>query len=161
MLIGILSDTHDDMEAIGKAVIYFNESGAKRVLHAGDYVSPFTFEILSGLKAELTGIFGNNDGDRLLLRDKSGGRIFNQPLMLDLDGKRTVVVHEPSAVESLAKSGDYAIVIYGHTHEPDIRKVGNALIVNPGKAARLHKGGSTVVLLDTNTMKTELIELLK
>jgi hypothetical protein len=31
--------------------------------------------------------------------------------------------------------------------------------VNPGKVARLHKGKSTAALLDTETMKAEVIEL--
>jgi hypothetical protein len=159
MLIGIISDTHDDMAQIRRAVEVFNERGAAHVLHAGDLVSPFTFEYFGGLRCPFTGIFGNNDGDRLLLSEKSGGRLHNQPLGVDLGGKRAVVVHEPLMVEALARSGLYDIVVYGHTHTPDIRTVGNALVINPGKAARLHKGGSTLAMLDTDKMRAEVIEL--
>jgi len=159
LLIGIMSDTHDDMEQISKAVEFLNSKNVSLVLHAGDIISPFTVEFLGGLKAEFAGIFGNNDGDKLLLTDRFGGRVINQPLIRDADGKRVVVVHEPDLANALARSGDFDIVIYGHLHKPDVRRVGKALIVNPGKVARLHKGESTLALLDTDTMKAEIVKL--
>jgi len=159
MLIGIISDTHDDMEQIRRAVELFNSRKVSAVIHAGDFVSPFTFEVLGGLEAKLTGVFGNNDGDKLLLKEKSGNSIFTQPYMGDVSGVQVAVVHEPSAVEPFAKSGAFELVVYGHTHIPDVRNVNGTIIVNPGKAAKLHKGKSTVALLDTETMKAEIIEL--
>ena len=159
MLIGIMSDSHDDMAQIKKAVELFNARGVEHVLHAGDVISPFTFEVMGGLSAPFSGIFGNNDGDRVLLREKSGGRISTQPLMIELGGKRIAMVHEPPSVDSLAQSGNFDLVIYGHTHRPDTRQHGGTLVINPGKTARLHKGTSTVALLDLSSMKAELIEL--
>lgn len=159
MIIGLIADTHDDMEQIGKVVELFNSRGVSEVVHAGDYVSPFTFEILGNLNAGFRGIFGNNDGDRLLLREKSGDRISVQPHILDVEGKKVAVIHEPIAVEALAASGKFDLIVYGHTHTPDIRTVNGTLVVNPGKVARLHKGRSTAVLLDTVKMSAEVIEL--
>ncbi len=155
-----MSDTHDDMESIKKAVDFFNSKKAGMVLHAGDLVSPFTFEALDLLDADFAGIFGNNDGDRLLLNQKSGGRLFNQPHVMELDGRRLVMVHEPRVVEELAASGRFDAVIYGHLHQQDVRKVKDgALILSPGKVARLHKGESTVALLDTRTMEAGIFRL--
>jgi putative phosphoesterase len=74
-------------------------------------------------------------------------------------GKRVVVVHEPGIVEALADSGHFDLVVYGHLHEPEIKRVKDTLVVNPGKAARLHKGSSTLALLDTASMEAEIIEL--
>ncbi len=161
MLLGVMSDTHDDMESIRKAVDFFNSKKVRMVLHAGDLVSPFTFEALNLLEADFAGIFGNNDGDRLLLHQKSGGRLFSQPHILELDGRRLVLVHEPRVVEELAASGRFDAVIYGHLHRPDIRreKGKGALILSPGKVARLHKGESTAALLDTGTMEAEIFRL--
>ncbi len=159
MIIGLLSDSHDDMEAIARAVALFNAEGALQVLHAGDIVSPFTFEVFRDLRAPLGGVFGNNDGDRLLLRERSGGALHVQPHFTTLDGLRGVIVHEPALVKSLARSGDYDFVLYGHTHVPDIHREGTTLIVNPGKAARLHKGRATVALLETRTGEARILEL--
>lgn len=160
MKIGVISDTHDDMEAIGKAVEFLNGQGVTHVIHAGDMVSPFTFEVLGGLNAQFIGIFGNNDGDRLLLEEKSGGRIHTQPHVLTVHGKRVVVVHEPDIADALAESGRFDLVVYGHLHVPAVRKVREALVLNPGKAARLHKGTSTLALVDTDRMEAEIIGLL-
>jgi len=159
MLVGIIADSHDDMEALARAVDLFNRRGAAAVVHAGDFVSPFTFEMLRNLEGEFTGIFGNNDGDRLLLRERSGGTIHNQPLITDLGGKKAVVVHEPAVIEALADSGDFDLVIYGHMHEAAVRRRGKTMVVNPGKAARLHRGAATVALLDTEVMEVEICSL--
>lgn len=158
-MVGIISDTHDDMSQIKKVVEFFNSKGVSHVIHAGDLVSPFTFEILGSLKCPFTGIFGNNDGDKLLLKEKSKDTLNNQPLSLTIEGKHIAVVHEPASVEALAASGHFDVVIYGHTHTPDIRKSGKTLIINPGKVAVLHKGKSTIVLLDADTMEAEVVEL--
>jgi hypothetical protein len=157
--IGLLSDSHDDMAAIAKAVALFNAEGVVQVLHAGDIVSPFTFEVFRGLQAPLGGVFGNNDGDRLLLRERSAGALRPQPHFVTLDGLRVVIVHEPPLVKSLARSGDFDCVVYGHTHEPDVRREGTALVVNPGKAAVLDKGRATVAVLETQTREARIIDL--
>lgn len=159
MKIGILSDSHDDLEALAKAVALFNAEGVVQVLHAGDIVSPFTFEIFRELRAPLGGVFGNNDGDRLLLRERSRGALHVQPHFVTLDGARGVIVHEPPLVRALARSGDFDFVVYGHTHVPEVRREGNCQIVNPGKAARLNKGRATAALLETQTREARIVDL--
>jgi hypothetical protein len=157
--IGLLSDSHDDMAAIARAVALFNAEGVVQVLHAGDIVSPFTFEVFRGLQAPLGGVFGNNDGDRLLLRERSAGALRPQPHFVTLDGLRIVIVHEPPLVKSLARSGDFDCVVYGHTHAPEVHREGTALVVNPGKAAVLNKGRATVAVLETQTHEARIIDL--
>ena len=159
MKIGILSDSHDDMAAIAKAVALFNAEGVVQVLHAGDIVSPFTFELFRDLQAPLGGVFGNNDGDRLLLRERSAGALHPQPHFVTLDSMRGVIVHEPPLVKSLARSGDFDLVVYGHTHVPDVYREGTSLVVNPGKAALLNKGRVTVAVLETETRAARIVDL--
>lgn len=159
MLIGIISDSHDDMPAIRSAMDLFNARGVSHVIHAGDLVSPFTFELFGELHCSFTAIFGNNDGDKVLLIEKSRGSIHHQPLVMTFHERRVVVLHEPDLVNALSDSGHFDLVIYGHTHRPDVRKRQDALVVNPGKVARLHKGESTVALADTGTMEAEIIRL--
>jgi predicted phosphodiesterase len=38
MKIGIISDTHDDIENVQKAIEIFNAEGVNYAIHAGDYV---------------------------------------------------------------------------------------------------------------------------
>jgi uncharacterized protein len=159
MLIGIMSDTHDNLIYVRKAIDLFNERKAGHVIHAGDYTSPFTLKLFKELKCPYVGIFGNNDGDKLLLQERAEGRIRNQPYVFTLHDRKIVVMHEHFVADALADSGHYDLVVYGHTHAPDIRKVKNTLVVNPGEVSTYLYGKSTVALVDLDTMDGKIVEL--
>ena len=159
MLIGIMSDTHDNLVPTKKAIEVFNDRKGQYVIHAGDYTSPFTLKLFKELNCKYVGIFGNNDGDKLLLLARSEGNIHYQPYIFTLNDRKIVVMHEHHIVNALADSGHFDLVIYGHTHKPDIRKVNNALIVNPGEVGTWLYGKSTIAVADLDSMKAEIIEL--
>ncbi|MBI5633587.1 MAG: metallophosphoesterase [Nitrospirae bacterium] len=159
MFIGIISDTHDNLPAIHKAVAILNERKVEHVIHAGDFCSPFTFRALKHLQCDFTGIYGNNDGERVLLQKLSQGRIFTQPYVLELAEKKIVIMHEQHVVEALAESNHFDLIVYGHTHTPDIRKQGNTLIVNPGELSGWLYGKSTMAIADLSSLSAELLEL--
>lgn len=159
MIIGVMSDSHDNMPQIRKAVDFFNARSVEHVIHAGDFGAPFTFRILKDLKCGFTGIYGNNDGEKLLLQKLSQGRIFKQPHIFELDGKKFVLVHEHHVVDALAASGHYDVVVCGHTHEADVRMIGKTLVVNPGETGGWLYGKSTVAIVDLATMATEIVDL--
>ncbi|QWR77960.1 metallophosphoesterase [Candidatus Magnetomonas plexicatena] len=159
MLVGVISDSHDNMDNLRRAVTVFNRRGVSKVFHAGDFTSGFTFRVLKDLEAEFTGIFGNNDGDIYLLNKRSGGRIFKQPYEFVLDGKKAVMIHEHFLVKALTNSGLYDIVIFGHTHTVHNEKTGGTLALNPGELCGWLHGSSTAAVLDTDSLDTEIIRL--
>jgi len=149
------------MNAIRYAVDFFNRKNVEIVLHAGDYVSPFTAQEFSKLKMKLIGVFGNNDGDKPYLLErfkKNIGEIKQDFFELDLGGKKVVVMHQPKFIDQLLKDKKYDVVIYGHTHKIDIRK-GSALVINPGECGGWLTGRSTVAILDTKNLIPEIIDL--
>ena len=160
MKIGIISDTHDNMPKIAAAVRLFNDERVDLVLHAGDFISPITADKFAPLESPFIGIFGNNDGERIYLtkRFEKIGTLYPDHHEFEFDGKRGVVMHEPKFIDALVKSEVYDLVVYGHTHEIDIRK-GRTLVINPGEACGWISGRSTVVILDTDTMSPQLIEI--
>ena len=163
MKVGILSDSHDHLTNLRRAVEVFNEGGVAYVLHAGDFVAPFVANELEKLRCPLLGVFGNNDGERLGLQNRFkgfGAEVKVQPAFVTLEGKRFVIVHENDLVEALAQSGQFDIVVYGHTHKAEIRQMDNGcLIVNPGEVCGWLTGKATVAVLDTATMEVQLVEL--
>ncbi|NWF51589.1 MAG: metallophosphoesterase [Nitrospirae bacterium] len=159
MLIGIISDTHDNQIQTKKAIEAFNKRGIEYVIHAGDYTSPFTLKLFKELNCRYVGIFGNNDGDKLLLLEKSEGNIYNQPYKFTLENRKIIVLHEHHLVDDLADSGHFDLIIYGHTHEAFLKRVKNTLIVNPGEAGAWLYGRSTVAIVDLKNMEAEIIEL--
>jgi putative phosphoesterase len=154
-----MSDTHDHQEYIKKAIGLFNEKKVEFVIHAGDYTSPFTLKPFRELNCAYAGVFGNNDGDRLLLYQRSEGNIHNQPYIFSLYGRQIIVIHEHFVVDALAASSSFDLVVYGHTHVPDIRKIGKSLIVNPGETGSWLYGKATVATANLDNMTAEVILL--
>jgi uncharacterized protein len=165
MLIGVMSDTHDNIVQTKKAVERFNREGVEQVLHAGDFVSPFMIDTLKGLTAPLTGVFGNNDGDRRLLEKKSADipsmKIEGTFARIDAGGMRIALLHgnDRELRETLAACGSLDLLVYGHTHRPEVRQAGSLLIVNPGEVYGHLTGRSTVALVDTAKRSAEIVEL--
>jgi hypothetical protein len=157
MLIGVMSDSHDNMANLAKAVRLFNECDLRYVLHAGDYTSGFTFGTLKDLKAEFIGIFGNNDGDVLLLNKQSRGRIYRQPHEFSIDNKKFIMIHEHFLVDPIARSGKYDVLIYGHTHKPAAEPIGGTYVLNPGELGGWLYGNPTVAILDTLSMEARIV----
>ncbi|MBC7221997.1 metallophosphoesterase [Candidatus Bipolaricaulota bacterium] len=160
MLIGILSDTHDHLPLLRKALGMMKERGVELVLHAGDFVSPFTAEPFREAGLRVIGVFGNNDGDKLYLRERfrEVGEIFFPPHEFELGGRRVVLLHEPRALQALVESGKYDLLVYGHTHRPEVRQ-GRTLVVNPGEAGGWLTGQPTAALVDLASLRAEIIYL--
>lgn len=160
MKIGIISDTHDHLDNLRKAMEVFKNEEVSYLIHCGDFVAPFTLPILSQLGVPFLGVFGNNDGERLLLRERSKdfGEIKVHPAFLELEGRKLVIMHEPALQSALANSGEYDAVLVGHTHKPEIIE-GKCLIINPGEACGWLTGKATVAILDLIAMKARLVEL--
>jgi len=153
MKLGIMSDSHDNMPLIAKAVALFNGDKVDLVLHAGDIVSPFTNIEFRKLNAKMVAVFGNNDGDKpyLLKRFADIGEIQGDFRELEIGGRKIVLMHQPKFLESLVAASSYDLVVYGHTHKVDIRE-GKPLVINPGECGGWLYGTATVVTLDLRTM---------
>lgn len=165
MLVGIMADTHDEIVQTEKAVSRFNCEGVEHVLHAGDLVSPFMFSTLQDLEAPLTGVFGNNDGDRALLARKSAAstmlKIGGTFARLDLGGMRIAILHgdDLGLLETLSSCSSLDLLVYGHTHRPEVRWQGTLLVVNPGEVFGHLTGKSTIALVDTGKRDAEIVEI--
>ena len=79
---------------------------------------------------------------------------------LDLYGKKTAVIHGTTEdiVSALVKSGNYDIVIRGHTHKLEVKE-GKCMVINPGETCGYLSGAKTVVLLDPEDLSYETIVL--
>jgi len=160
MILGIMSDSHDRLEAIEAAVDKFNELGAGFVIHAGDIVAPFALAPLFRLKCEWAGVFGNNDGEKKGLSKRSEGRIKDGPLRIEIDGRRIVVVHDIESCRQNALCLESEILIHGHTHNHLVKRENGRLVVNPGETCGYLTGGMTVAILDTAHMTVKIEKLL-
>jgi hypothetical protein len=124
MRIAVISDTHDNLDNISKAVSIINEKNVDVLIHCGDYVSPFTKRAFDGLneriKKNFYGVWGNNDGDKPFLQKNLGQicEFVGRELIAEFGGKKVYASHDTDekVIEAIAKSGDFNIVLYGHSH---------------------------------------------
>ena len=163
MKLGIISDSHDSHSGVLKAVKIFNDEKVDYVLHAGDIISPFTANAFANVTtAQLIAVYGNNDGEKIMLKttiERFGGQIHQDAFIGELDDKKIFMTHVPIAIEEVVQSGNYDLVIYGHTHRQDIRKVNSTLVINPGESTDWLTGRSSVVILNTKGMDYKVVTI--
>ena len=164
MRIGIISDTHDQQRNVRKAIETFQAQGVECVLHAGDITRPTTISLFAELPgSRLIAVFGNCDTDRLALRsvvEAVGGEIHDRVYSGRIDDRAIYMTHIPDGLNHVIGSGKHDLVVYGHTHQQDIRREGKTLIVNPGAARNWMGEDAHVVIVDLVDM-TATVELLK
>jgi uncharacterized protein len=103
--------------------------GAELILHAGDVVAAAVLEELERL-APVEAVAGNMEEPALLAE-------LPERRIVEVDGARIGMVHVPGPAvgrgERLVAAfpGCHA-VIYGHTHMPDVSRVGEVWLLNPG-----------------------------
>jgi putative phosphoesterase len=127
MKVGIVSDTH----GLLRPELFETLEGVDHILHAGDIGS---LDILAELEAlaPVTAVWGNTDGWDVCRRVPEVAEV-------ELGGVRVVVIHghqlgSPTPAALAARYPDAGLVVFGHTHQPLIERVGGVLAVNPGSA---------------------------
>ena len=160
MKLGVMSDSHDNVPNIERAVALFNETGMDLVVHAGDFIAPFAIDPLADLNCRVVGVFGNNDGERVGLskRFEAVGEIHPNLASVSIGDRNIAVMHYPELAIPIAESGGYDLVVYGHTHEIDIRK-GKSLLLNPGETGGWTTGKPTVSIVDLETLEATIHDL--
>lgn len=158
MRVGILSDTHDQLETTRKAIGILTAEGAEVLIHCGDLTGPEIVHECGGLPSYY--VFGNNDFDESGLRramELVGGVCLEQGGQIELAGKRIAVTHGDLAreVRKLAvEEPDY--LLFGHSHQPADRRRGPTRWINPGALHRAKR--HTVAVLD---LREDLLRFVK
>jgi uncharacterized protein len=67
MIIAVMSDSHDNIWNLRKALPIIKEKNAGMIIHCGDFVAPFMLKELNEADIPVHGVLGNNDGDQYLL----------------------------------------------------------------------------------------------
>ena len=165
MLIGAISDSHDNLQQIEKAVQALNNQKVGLVLHAGDYVAGFVIPKFKALNCKLIGVFGNNDGDHELLKKRfsetTNCSIHDRFTTETIEGYRVALLHghETELLNAIIDSESFDAVIHGHSHNLCIERKGKTLSINPGELCGYLTGKSTLAILDTDRNESKIIEL--
>jgi putative phosphoesterase len=159
MRIGVVSDTHDNLDNVERIVTLFEAARVDRVVHTGDITQAKTLAALGRLSAPLVGVYGNNDLERTSLETAAAEQrlgFVDPPLLLEWSGRRIVVVHDPRDHDPAALRGR-DVILHGHTHRSVIERSRNRITFNPGECAGLLRGHNTIGVLDLPSLDVELL----
>lgn len=123
MILGLVSDTHDNVPLCEPVAAFFRDRGAEMVFHLGDVTDPATLDPFEGLP--LVVVRGNNDGE-------PWPDTWQQPLA----GLRVGATHGHHRGHLARLIQECDIVLHGHTHRHRAQRDGRALVVNPGALHR-------------------------
>jgi hypothetical protein len=135
MRIAILSDIHDNVWKLAAALEAVRDADV--LLCCGDLCSPFIVHQLGrGFPRSIHIVFGNNDGDLYRItanaRHYANIRLHGELFRGEFEGRRFAMNHYDGIALTLAASGEFDVVCYGHNHVFDIARIGATLAINPG-----------------------------
>ncbi len=173
MKFGIISDTHDHLNAITRAIEIFRAHKVDRILHCGDWVSPYSLGHFGALMADwnipVMSVLGNNEGDYRKI-EKINSSLKNPVVFCDVsilqfavDDNRYAVYHghDKPTLNALIRSKEYRAVFTGHTHVVRNEMAGKTLVLNPGSTSYFSDGKivdvATVAVYDTSKNSAEIV----
>jgi putative phosphoesterase len=186
--IGIVSDIHCNSRALRRALDLMGE--VDELVCLGDSISEYRFsnEVVQLLRDHrCTAIQGNHEQ---MFFSPAGIRARSAPWIdrelmswlslqprqrvLQREGSQLLLVHStpwpPGGQYVCAHDPDFArfadagadVVLYGHTHQPVAKRVGDTLVVNPGSTGEARPGDCGFALscavLDATSLEAHIIE---
>ena len=163
MLVAIMSDSHDNIWNLRRAVEIIKDSQAGLIIHCGDFIAPFMLKELDTAAIPVQGVFGNNDGDQHMLTKMSLTMLKNVTLhglvgQVDVEGFSIGFTHYAGMGEGLVSAGTCQLVCFGHSHEHEIRRIENVTMLNPGEVMG-KDGYPGFCFVETVSGKIERVEL--
>lgn len=134
--LGLISDTHGVLrESVSEAF-----ADVDCILHAGDIGSLSVLLELEAPGHPVFAVLGNNDW-------QDYGPDVRRELSTVIGGTRIYMAHYPCDAERAAATGEYDLVVHGHTHIPRDEVRAGCRIVNPGSASRPRGGSKACVAI--------------
>ncbi|TXT30051.1 MAG: phosphodiesterase [Planctomycetota bacterium] len=162
MIIGVLSDIHDNLANLRSALRILQNGGAAELVFCGDFCSPIPARELASFAGPIHCVLGNGDGDPLTIAGFANHthlKLYGPYADIEVGGSRIAITHYPIYGQALARTGDYAAVFSGHTHEYRQEQFGNCVWLNPGEVMGW-KGRPTCATYDTSSRLVQRLEIL-
>ena len=155
--LGIISDTHGLLNETALAVKLFQEQNVQAVIHCGDIGSDAVARAFQTIPTHF--VLGNVDGgDSESLRlavEETGNHFHGWFGSIELAGKRIAFLHgnDANKFDQESANGNWDLLCYGHTHEPDMRMQGTTLLLNPGAFKQVPRATVAIVTFPELTVE--------
>jgi hypothetical protein len=120
--LGVISDTHGLLRPEAVAAL----QGADRILHAGDVGAAEILDALAQI-APVTAVRGNVD-------TALWARSLPETEVIEVGGVLVYMLHDIGQLDLKPEAAGFALVVYGHSHQPKIEEKNGVVFFNPGSA---------------------------
>ncbi|MEA3340663.1 MAG: metallophosphoesterase family protein [Chloroflexota bacterium] len=162
MKIGIISDTHDNLDNLEAALEILAAEGVTHILHCGDVCGADVVQRLAGFEVWIAqGNMDRSIGLPWVVEETLGRGRLAWLHKLTLDGYSVGMIHgdNEEVLGNLVASGEHAYVFHGHTHRRRDQKIGCTRAINPGALGGTRKQNRSFCILDLATGEARLVEL--
>lgn len=166
MKIAVFSDIHENFHNLRLALEEMQKRNIKEAFFLGDFMNPGILKEILASDLHIYAVWGNNDGEKSIITKvicQSNGKFEISDTTFaqrEVDGKKVFLTHHPDFARSLAKSGDFNAVFYGHNHLEFLEVLENGCILaNPGEISSHKTGRCTFLIWNTGDNKIEQIEI--
>jgi putative phosphoesterase len=165
MKIGIISDTHGNIPSTATAANIFKKAGVGAVLHGGDIGGFDVLAELAGvfepLDVRVYAVFGNVDvysSDWKFFPSNIGIQLLGRFGNVELEGCRIALLHsdDRKRFNKTVSSGEYGLVLSGHTHEVHDYTAGTTRCINPGTAGQGSPNTCAILDLASGELSVEI-----
>lgn len=155
--IGIISDTHGQVEYTRSAIRLLESLEPELLIHCGDIGSAEIVRMLAPWPAHY--VFGNVDDDTSSLRyamTACGATCHERFGTLELDNVRIAFLHgdDWQLLDRTIAGGDFDLVCHGHTHRRREERCGQTLVLNPGAIYRANPHSFAIAELPDLTISS-------
>ncbi len=166
MKIAVFSDIHDHHDNLEKFFENIKDKNVQELICLGDFISPGIVKRIIDSGFKTYAVWGNNEGEIMkitrFVMETNGNFVLssNTESILEIDKKRVYLNHYPEIINSMAKSGDFDAVFYGHNHQEFYKQLQNGCIIcNPGEICGYKTNRVTYAIWDTQSNTVEQFEL--
>jgi len=158
--IGLISDTHIPSRAASlPKEVFTSFENVDYIIHAGDIVELSVIDTLEQI-APVLAVHGNIDPPEV----QSALPTLNSLKILD---RKIGVIHDPDILygmdkmRELVKTNGFDVLVYGHTHNANIKWEENILYINPGSptspSSLLNKPSVALIKITKDSIIPEII----
>jgi putative phosphoesterase len=162
MKIGILSDTHNHMPNLERALSQFRARGITTLIHCGDMTSPNTAVLLKNFHViAVTGNMDMNTGQlERTLKKLNPDNSLSSTFTGEIEGVSIAATHSHRGnVPELVANGRYTYIFHGHTHQRKHEQMGSSHIINPGALGGTRHETRSICVVNLATNNVEFIQI--
>jgi putative phosphoesterase len=156
--IALLSDSHDNWNALRDATATASGEGCEVILFAGDLTRPKGVGILDEFSGPVHMICGNMDHniDGVWAEAEDTDNVIFHGEVCDIErkGVRIYMQHRPETVETKAQTDTYDLCVHGHLHEFRHERIGGTHLINSGALTR-RSNPPEWAIFDTKTQNAD------